>query len=196
MTLDNERNWRPRVDALKGTAIYTALASGYILASSGIAARFATNTEELEHLEIWKGIGFVVVTAAILLVVLRAHEARIREQAAALARRDEHLATAGRRDLRVLEAATIAHDLNNALTVLDAEVRELIETPVPRPSDDMDQTLDQLRRLARGLGDTLHDRVAPDLENLDFGELATRVAHIRYSGKACQAQEFLRKSNA
>lgn len=110
---------------------YLVTAGAYILISSSLAGEQAASVEDLERVEILKGMVFVVVTAAVmfgfnylLLNRIRRHEDQIARQQHAL-HRSEAAVLAG------VVATTIAHDINNALTVAVMSLDDLKADLVP-----------------------------------------------------------------
>lgn len=110
---------------------YLVIAGAYILISSNLAGEKAASVEDLKRVEIFKGMVFVVVTAAImfgfnylLLTRIRRHEDQIVRQQHAL-HQGEAAVLAG------VVATTIAHDINNALTVAVMSLEEMRSDLVP-----------------------------------------------------------------
>lgn len=110
---------------------YLVTAGAYILISSSLAGDQAASVEDLKRIEILKGMVFVVVTAAamfgfnyLLLDRIRRHEDQIARQQHAL-HQGEAAVVAG------VVATTIAHDINNALTVAVMSLEDLKSDLVP-----------------------------------------------------------------
>lgn len=96
-------------------ATYCTVAATYIVFSGKIAAQFATSVEDLEHIEMVKGIVYVAVTTLAVffggLVAMR----RIDRDNEELLRRERALVQSEGRMMAGLMAATVAHDANNVL---------------------------------------------------------------------------------
>lgn len=109
--------------ALAGT--YLVASTLYIVYSSRVAASLVRDVDALERIEVYKGIGFVAITSTLLFVgslwgfrrLERANSEAVRREISLLA--NERRITAG------VLAASIAHDVNNLLMVLQAELDEL-----------------------------------------------------------------------
>ena len=106
-------------------SVYVLVAGLYIVLSGRVAASLARDVQELQVLETYKGIGFVLVTALMLFGLAWALGRRLialteraeQHQSAFLAA--ERSASAG------LFAASVAHDLNNLLMVIDSCAKEV-----------------------------------------------------------------------
>jgi len=103
------------------------LCSAYILLSSARAAELASSLVELQRFEQWKGVIFVAFTGLLFFGVAWLALRRLAAQQLLLERQREVLAAAEGPVLAGAFAATVAHDLNNVLTVarggLDALTR-------------------------------------------------------------------------
>lgn len=136
---------------------YIVLCCAYIIASSALATRFAhASVERLAAVEKVKGVAFVAITGIgfyfIALRLLR----RVEERQDALTRSREALVTAERRALAGVFASSIAHDMNNILTVAGANAAELADatsSPAARAAtaEQLDQALRDLSVLTRRL---------------------------------------------
>lgn len=164
--------------------VYVVLAAGYI-SLSGIAARAASGGDvaQLERIELWKGIAFVVVTALIAFAATRFFLKRIAQHRAALGAahmallETEHKAAAG------MLAATVAHDLNNILMILDAgveELDELCETKVIDPElvSDMRAGLRQARSLSKRLSKAATEVSSSAPESVALGVLVREAVEL------------------
>jgi len=108
----------PLIYALIIALAYAVTAGAYISLSGELVASRATDVETLHRLEIAKGLGFVVVTAAALFAVCLALFRRLAERTVHLERSHRALVEAERQALPGLLAASIAHDFNNLLAVV------------------------------------------------------------------------------
>lgn len=105
---------------LAGT--YLAASTLYIVYSSRVAASLVADVDALARIEVYKGIGFVAVTSLLLFAgslwgfrrLERANEEATRRELSLLA--NERRITAG------VLAASIAHDVNNLLMVMQADL--------------------------------------------------------------------------
>jgi two-component system sensor histidine kinase HydH len=112
---------------------YTLVAIVYIVASSSIAARLSANVEQLNRIETLKGILFVVVTAVATFLGSYYAFARLERAHAQIIARDRALVDNERRVFAGLIAGAIAHDSNNVLVAVIADLEELRDG---RPADD------------------------------------------------------------
>lgn len=112
-----ERAIRPhRVAALLAT-FYVAVSVVYILTSTHVAAVAAQSVEQLERLERMKGILFVLGTGVLFYVVALLLLLRVRRQHDLLVAQRDQLVASEHRALTGLFVASVAHDINNVLTV-------------------------------------------------------------------------------
>lgn len=104
---------------------YTLLAAVYIVVSSDVAARLSVDIEQLERIETLKGILFVAVTAIAVFAGARYAFARLERAHAHIRARDHALLENERRVFTGLIAGSIAHDANNVLVAVIADLEEL-----------------------------------------------------------------------
>lgn len=119
---------RPAITAAVMAGSYLLLAAAYILISSTFASERSGSVEDLKRIEILKGLAFVVGSALLLFIVnvttlrqIKRHEDRTRRMERAL-RNAESSVLAG------TFARTIAHDINNALSVATMNLEMLRES--------------------------------------------------------------------
>lgn len=112
---------------------YTILAAAYIVVSSGIAARLSASVEQMRSIETVKGVLYVVVTAIAIFFGARWMFARLERMHGHLLARDRAIVENERRVFAGLIAGTIAHDANNVLVAVIADLEALRRS---RPDDD------------------------------------------------------------
>lgn len=104
---------------------YTLLAVVYIVVSSGIAARLAADVEQMRSMETLKGVLYVAVTAVAIFFGARYAFGRIERAHANIVARDRALLLNERRVFAGLMAGSIAHDANNVLVAVMADLDSL-----------------------------------------------------------------------
>lgn len=104
---------------------YTILAAVYIVVSSNIAARLSADVEQMRHIETFKGVLYVLVTALAIFFGARFAFGKLERHERALAARDRALLANERRVFAGLMAGSIAHDANNVLVAVIADLDEL-----------------------------------------------------------------------
>lgn len=122
---------RPFRSALLIAVPYAALSVAYILSSSRLAAALARSTEELERIEKFKGIGFILISAAFIFMMALAILRRVERNELALLHSQDALVEAERRALAGTLAACMAHDLNNSLNVIGTGAEVLYASAPP-----------------------------------------------------------------
>lgn len=132
--------------AVRLSLSYAVVAVAYILVSSGLAARFASNIIELEGFEQFKGMAFVATTALLVFIASLRGYRRVEAMSGALLERERMLFANERKIFAGVMASTVAHDANNLLTVLMADLGELKEDPATAP-----ETLQRLTATAARL---------------------------------------------
>lgn len=106
---------------------YLVLAGAYILLSSTMAGEASGTVEQLRRIEIIKGLAFVAGSALLLFGLNVAALERVRRNEELNRRMERALRNAERSVLAGTFARTIAHDINNALSVASLSVSALPE---------------------------------------------------------------------
>lgn len=116
-------------------AAYVVGAGVYIAVSGRIAATFASSLEDLQNIELYKGMAFVLVTGLALFALSRVMFQRLLYSADEVARGREVLLRAEQQSLPGLLAASIAHDFKNSLAVARTSAELLEEEPLAEDRD-------------------------------------------------------------
>lgn len=160
---------------MRRTAWAAGLAAGYALAagawivlSSSLAASSSASLEELERFEQLKGLGFVIVTALGLFISIRFALGRIEATGRELLRRERALIDGERRVFAGLIASSVAHDSNNMLAVVVAELEFAKDRLDPETLSRIHDALDQLTRLNRRLVEAGRHVRGTSLQPLDL----------------------------
>ena len=114
--------------ALLLSAGYAILAALYIVFSSRIAANMSASIEDMQRIEVFKGVVFVAVTAAGVFAGAWYLFGRIERNADELRRRERALLETERRVFAGVLAASIAHDANNVLVGVLGDLYALRES--------------------------------------------------------------------
>lgn len=121
---------RPARTATLVSGIYLVLGSIYILASSTFASEASGTVEELRRIEILKGLAFVLSSAVLIFIVNWTALQRSRREESKTRRMERALRNAERSVLAGTFARTIAHDINNGLTIASMNLGLLREALV------------------------------------------------------------------
>ncbi|MGM0576449.1 MAG: sensor histidine kinase [Myxococcota bacterium] len=168
------RRGRPARIALGFGLSYALVFGTYIVLSSGQAADSAATVEELRRLEILKGLGFVLATAAFFCVGLYALLRRIRKQQRDLMAHRSALVDSERRALAGMLASATAHDIKNVLMYLDVRADQLEKGHPPCEEEfaaDLHRTVDELTELANRLMAAGRQEMPGYMETVDLGEV-------------------------
>lgn len=150
---------------------YGVLAGLYILISSQWAADAARSVDEMARIETIKGISFVVVTAMGVFGGAYWAMRRIERDAEELRRRERALVTADGRVFAGLMASSVAHDANNVLVAVLAEVDELAAGALPRQAETakrLSRSVERLVQLNRRLMSASQQGLTRDRQPIDL----------------------------
>lgn len=98
--------------------LYIILCCFYIVVSGRLAASLAVTAEQLTLIEIYKGIGFVLVSGLLFYLICLLFLKSIRRQETIISMQEKSLLQADRKEVAAMFAASMAHDLNNLLMSL------------------------------------------------------------------------------
>lgn len=186
--------WRPAPIAIMLGGLYLVFCSIYIWISGNLAAQHAGTVDELARIEAVKGLIFVLVCAGLITALAWWLLAKLSRSQNQLARNKHALLLTERRAMAGSLASSIAHDMNNILTVgcasaemlvhskgLDAEQAELARDI----NDSFNRMVDMTRRLsAMGRTGTRGDLQPGDLRQVLEDEINFARHHVRLRG--CQ----------
>lgn len=178
---------------------YGVLGIGYILVSGRIAEALASTKLQLSEIEMLKGFGFVMLTAVLLFFLALGYLQRLEAKEAEACREREIAMAADRRAVAGLFAASVAHDINNVLTVNSMALERLITAPAlpedaRRLVDTLEQTNRRLRELVQRLAKTGGGEPSAGMRELDLVHLVGEVldlARHHLKVKRCQLETRL-----
>lgn len=135
------------------TGIYFTCSVTYIVFSGQVAARQAQDIHELHQLEFIKGIAFCGITSVLGFVISYEFLRRLSRQQARLLAQQGKVLEAEKRATASVFAATIAHDINNILTIAQANFGLLVLSSDPQFSSVTHSDLSQLtQELSQSFG--------------------------------------------
>jgi len=173
MHSDPPQGVRPLRMAALLAIVYLAFCSAYIWLSGVVAARESASVVELQHTELLKGLLFVATTSMLLFGLIFALLRRLAAQQRELEQHRDALTTAEVRATAGLMAASVAHDINNALTIAGADVEdlakpmELSELELRDATQRLAGALGEISTLARRLAAAGRDHTVRSMELLD-----------------------------
>lgn len=149
------------------SGIFLVITLPYILVSGHLAVQASQSLLDLETIERVKGTIFVVTTSVLLFGLCYFLFKRIARRERELSRYRSALIASERRAAAGLFASSVAHDMNNVLTIIEYATHALSKQPGNRESEileDLRQANNQLKRLSgvllRASGRNLPDSVA------------------------------------
>lgn len=145
----DEPGIHPVVLALALSAGYALLCGSYIVLSGRFAAQHASDVWDLAQIELLKGLGFVAATALVFFGFAWILLHRLADRQRLVLSQRRALLAADRRALAGLFSASVAHDINNVLTVANAHVEQL---GPQAPPERRGPALDALRGALTNLG--------------------------------------------
>jgi len=177
---------------------YVLSCSAYIWLSSTVAAEAVADVLALRRIELVKGLAFVAVTGLGFWGVVYALLRRTARQAGVIVGQQRSLDLSQRRDLAGLVAASVAHDVNNVLTVMGGALDDAAaaaDDPVVRGEalGRLEDAVRQLRGMAGRLQRLGRGRLESERKPLDLseeGRAAVRLLepHARARGCALRAR--------
>lgn len=183
---------RPAETAGLLALLYVLVCAVYIIGSGAVASRLANSKQDLERIERVKGIAFVVTTGAIFSGCWYWLLRRIRDAELRLAEHQHALAMAERRALAGVFASSVAHDLNNILSVLQGELEEVRRQGagenVQRETDQMERAIEDMVALNRRLTSLGKDRMNREPVPLDLVKVihdAVDFGHVHKRLREC-----------
>jgi two-component system sensor histidine kinase HydH len=166
--------------------VYTVVCSFYIVYSDRIAHALASPTLSYEQIQTYKGLAFVILSGLMLFgfsfwifQLLEGRRRQILQQAQALVNAESR-AQAG------IFASSVAHDINNILTVLFGRI-ELLSDDDSLGADSRDevtkigQTAGRLSELVRSLAAIGREQAPGEREVVDLGHLLADVINLAAS---------------
>ncbi len=186
--------WQPLPIALILGGIYLVFCSVYIWISGILVAQRAETVHELAHLEAIKGLIFVLVCSLLLALLTWSFLRRLAAKQAQLAENQRALIMTERRAMAGSLASTVAHDMNNILTVgcasaellmlgdkLDTDQKELVQ--------DINDSFKRMMELAKRLSSMGRAGTKSSLEPGDLRQvLEEEVGFARHHDRLRQCQ--------
>ncbi len=109
---------KPARTAAIAALVYTIVSGIYIVVSGKWAASFANSPEQLQTIETYKGSAFVLFSGFLLFGMIFLLLESVRRKEKLIINQEQSLLQAERKDVAMMFAASIAHDINNYLMSL------------------------------------------------------------------------------
>jgi len=171
---------------------YALLATVYIVVSGRIAASLSSNVEQLARIEALKGVLYVIVTAVAIFAGGWALMRRLELADHEIGRRDAAILASERQVFAGLLAATTAHDANNVLMTVIADLQALRTSFGDRPEVvRLEAATERLIALNRRLLDTVRqgrEAESADLQLLPEVESAIDAIRTTLRVRGCDVR--------
>ncbi len=152
------------------------IALGYIYFSGRVAYFFADSLQELQKFEAVKGVGFVLVTGILFFIISLGWWRKTHYQRNLLIQSE-------RRSVTSMYSASLAHDLNNMLTLLFAQMDELNKYQ----TDDeyflglrrsIEESIQRLSRMAKRIAASARELKLDEKANITLSDTIDRVVEL------------------
>lgn len=162
--------------AAASTLVYVTVCTIYIVVSSRLAAAFAQTTQQLQTIEAFKGIAFVVVTGVLFFFLSLAWWRRSHRQT-------ELLLQSERRAVAAMYSATLAHDVNNLLMSLLGLVeglrgREGGDKFLLMMREELERGINNLAQLAKRLACSTMQMQLHEKKDVDMHSALSRIIEL------------------
>lgn len=189
----------PLATATLIAACYGVACAAYIVVSGRIVAAYATSIDHLERLETIKGITFIAATTIVIFVLVWLLYSLVERRELVVEQHRSALIEAERRAVASVLAASVAHDINNVLTVLGADVETLTRGAAPRSATErIAHTVENLGVLSRRLMDAGRSSLPGRPSRCDLvavvaatAELARRHVALRHAHLSVTGDEHV-----
>ncbi|WP_319405355.1 HAMP domain-containing sensor histidine kinase [uncultured Desulfosarcina sp.] len=171
----------------------------YIYVSSHFAASIVLSKEQLEHVELYKGFLFVLITALLLFAVLFLLFQRLHRKEQAIEKQRDTIVAASKQAAAGLFASSVAHDLNNILTVSQYDLEQLSESSEITASDKkhverLEKVNNQIRDFSNRLADVSGKHLSSGIRKIDVASevaVALKLASTHTKVKHCSIKSDL-----
>jgi len=186
---------RPLYTALLITLIYFVLSTLYIWFSDKITFYLSSDAANLAHLQTIKGGIFVLVTSLLIFALLYTAFRRISRNEQQIHRQQAALRKAERNAVAGMMASSVAHDINNILTVTMNSL-EILKQKIDLTSE-QDQLFHRiydenakLQQLAKRLQNAGREELAETAELINLEELKIDLRNFAATHTAVKSHKF------
>ncbi len=171
------------------SAVYMAVCSVYVWQSDALLGRLSITRERLTEIAQIKGILFVFLTSILLFAGIGLLLRQILRREEAMQRQKEAMLHAEERATAALFATSVAHDMNNILSVCLAEVDALGETATAAQRDSMKNlgaACGNLVGLARRLMNIGQTAVSSPVDDIDLERECRDILALAKTHRHCR----------
>ncbi len=171
----------------------------YIFVSSHIAASSVISKEQLEYVELYKGSLFVLLTALLIFAALFFLFQRLQRKERDGEKQRDAIMAAGKQAMAGIFASSIAHDLNNILTVSQFAIERLSQSKELKASDrvhvdNLQSVNNQIHDYAKRLADVSGKHLSSEIHKTDVVSavaVALKLAATHKTVKQCSIKSDL-----
>ena len=171
----------------------------YIFVSSHVAASSVISKEQLEYIELYKGSLFVLTTALLIFAALFFLFQRLQRKERTVVGQRDAIVAAGKQAMAGIFASSIAHDLNNILTVSQFAIEKLAQSQELKSSDmkhidNLQSVNNQIRDYAKRLADASGKHLSSEIHKTDIVSavaVALKLAMTHKKVKRCSIKSDL-----
>jgi signal transduction histidine kinase len=168
--------WRALPVSLTLGGVFLVFCSAYIWISGRLAAASSRSVNELAHIEAVKGLLFVLVCSALFTLMTWLLMRRMAREQAQLAKSTQALSAMEQRAMTGSLASSVAHDMNNILTVGCASAEMLLQTEglstdQKELARDINDSFNRITDLTRRLSSMGRTGIKGNLETGDLRQL-------------------------
>ncbi len=189
-----------RIRPVRNAAIlaigFLSVSAAYVLLSDRFVSAVLSDPKQIQQIQSAKGLLFVGLTSAFLFVVAWRYLGRICHANEALTHHQEALLVSEQRAMAGILAASVAHDINNALTGIGAELELLLESDDAASPDVRDAIIrverqcNGLANLSRRLISTGRETVSGEFQAFDVVELLRECGDVVRIKNRSQSFEY------
>ncbi len=171
----------------------------YIFVSSHVAASSVISKEQLEYIELYKGSLFVLTTALLIFAALFFLFQRLQRKERTVVGQRDAIVAAGKQAMAGIFASSIAHDLNNILTVSQFAIEKLAQSQELKRSDmkhidNLQSVNNQIRDYAKRLADASGKHLSSEIHKTNIVSavaVALKLAMTHKKVKRCSIKSDL-----
>ena len=175
--------------------VYVVVCSAYIVYSDRLAAAVASSPDAYEQIQTYKGLAFIVLSGVLFFLFGAGVFQRLEQRRRQVLGQTEALIRAEGRAQAGILAASLAHDINNILTVINGQAELLVDQPdLPATARadvaQIQQTAGRLTRLVRFLAAMGKEQAPGEREDVDLADLLADIVTLARSHRSVRHRQL------